>query len=94
MIRFRKGLLDHGGEPSLTHCASPTAGPALAAAPSPQGLAAAVLTGASSGAAASAGALGREQSCKVKYVTSMSPLVTFKGNLYFVTKGFCNEIYD
>jgi hypothetical protein len=56
MIRFRKGLLDHGGgEPTLTHRASP----AQAAAPSPQGPASAVLTGASSGAAASAGALGR-----------------------------------
>jgi hypothetical protein len=59
MIRFRKGLLDHGGEPTLAH----RAGPAQAAAPSPQGPASAVLTGASSGAAASAGALGMEQSC-------------------------------
>jgi hypothetical protein len=62
MIRFRKGLLDHGGEPTLTHRASP----AQAAAPSPQGPASAVLTGASSGAAASAGALGMEQSCVKK----------------------------
>jgi hypothetical protein len=58
MIRFRKGLLDHGGEPSLTHRASP----AQAAAPSPQGPTSAVFPGASSGAAASAGALGMEQS--------------------------------
>ncbi len=66
MIRFRKGLLDHGGEPVLSHRASPTAGLGLAAAPSPQGPVSAVLTGASSGAAASAGALGRgmEQSYK------------------------------
>ncbi len=63
MIRFRKGL-DHGGEPTLTHRASP----AQAAAPSPQLPASAVLTGASSGAAASAGALGMEQACKMKYV--------------------------
>jgi hypothetical protein len=63
MIRFRKGL-DHGWEPVLSHRASP----AQAAAPSPQGPASAVLTGASLGAAASAGALGMEQSCTVKVV--------------------------
>jgi hypothetical protein len=64
MIRFRKGLDHGGGEPTLTHRASPTAGLGLAAAPSPQQVpASAVLTGASSGAAASAGALGMEQSC-------------------------------